>query len=252
MSLEETRDARGFGAEGGAGAAGMLGVLGGLGPLASAEFLKTIYEAGVGEREQHAPRVLVYSDPTFPDRTESLLSGETETLLARLVGALEWLEGAGVSRVVICCLTIHHLLPRVPPALRARVVSLVEVILENVVRRREPQLMVCTTGARELGLFQSHELWRAAADYVVWPDAADQQLVHDGLIYEVKRNRPVGELLPLLAELLSKYRVESFIAGCTEIHLLAKSLTPARQGGAGFKCLDPLTLIAENLAGGKP
>lgn len=247
MGGEETQVARG--AERLRGAEGMLGVLGGLGPLASAEFLKTIYETGVGEREQRAPRVLVYSDPTFPDRTESLLAGDAGLLLARLTGALEWFEGAGVSRVVICCLTIHHLLPRVPANLRARVVSLVEVILEDVLRRREPQLMVCTTGARELGLFQSHELWRAASVYVVWPDAADQQLVHEGLIYEVKRNRPVEELLPLLAELLSKYRVDSFIAGCTEIHLLAKSLAAARPGRAGVRCLDPLTLVAQKLAG---
>lgn len=48
-----------------------LGVLGGMGPLASAEFLKTIYECSVAGGEQRSPSVIMYSDPTFPDRTEA-------------------------------------------------------------------------------------------------------------------------------------------------------------------------------------
>ena len=55
--------------------------------MASAEFLKTIYEYGIGENEQDAPIVVMYSDPTFPDRTDSFLAGEDELLLARLTAA---------------------------------------------------------------------------------------------------------------------------------------------------------------------
>ena len=61
----------------------VLGVVGGAGPLASAEFIKTIYECSLGEREQEAPVVLLYSDPTFPDRTEALLAGDYEPTLTQ-------------------------------------------------------------------------------------------------------------------------------------------------------------------------
>ena len=47
----------------------VLGVVGGMGPLASAEFVKTIYEYGLNRREQESPSVVLVSDPTFPDRT---------------------------------------------------------------------------------------------------------------------------------------------------------------------------------------
>src|SRR5215213_5223714 len=68
----------------------VLGVLGGMGGLASAEFVKTVYEVsgGVSHREQEAPVVLMYSDPGFPDRTEAFLGGETQLLLTRLIEAL--------------------------------------------------------------------------------------------------------------------------------------------------------------------
>ena len=49
----------------------LLGILGGMGPLASAEFLKTIYEYGTRDLEQRSPACILYSDPTFPDRTSS-------------------------------------------------------------------------------------------------------------------------------------------------------------------------------------
>src|SRR5689334_6778827 len=54
------------------------GVLGGLGPLASAEFLATIYEHADASEEQRLPAVLLFSDPAIPDRTEALLCGRED------------------------------------------------------------------------------------------------------------------------------------------------------------------------------
>src|SRR5262245_55746021 len=101
----------------------ILGIVGGIGPLASAEFVKTIYEESVGELEQASPIVFMHSDPTFPDRTQSLLAGESEPLLLKLIEALNRLRGLGASRIVICCVTIHFLLPRLPAELRRRIIS---------------------------------------------------------------------------------------------------------------------------------
>src|SRR4051794_23649290 len=80
------------------GTENVLGIVGGLGPLASAEFLKTIYKQSPREREQEAPRVLLYSDPTFLDRTEALLNGSDSQLLDQLVEALTRLRHIGASR----------------------------------------------------------------------------------------------------------------------------------------------------------
>ena len=223
-------------------APGWLGVLGGLGPLASAEFVKTIYEEGIDGIEQRSPRVRLVSDPTFPDRTTAFLAGEEEEIRRRLVDALSDLRAQGAARVVICCVTMHHLMPRLPADLQALVVSLLDVAAAAVSRSRESHLLLCTTGTRRLRLFERHPRWTDIRDRVILPSDEDQEAVHD-MIYRIKANEPVDALLPVLKGLLDKYGVASFIVGCTEMHFFAK-----RQLRDGARCIDPLFLIARDLS----
>ena len=220
----------------------VLGIVGGLGPLASAEFLKTVYEYGIGKNEQDAPIVLLHSDPTFPDRTDSFLAGESELLLVRLTRALQSLSDAGASRFVICCMTIHYLLPRLPVDLGTRVVSMLDVIFSNL---KPPQrhLLLCSNGTRRLELFQKHPQWERHKFEIVLPDDDDQNKIHEELIYPIKKNPDFRKLKLLLEALLRRYEVESFIAGCSEIHVLAKHVFNG-DGATGYGCLDPLTIIA--------
>jgi aspartate racemase len=228
----------------------ILGIVGGIGPLASAEFVKTIYEQSVGEREQASPIIFMHSDPTFPDRTQSLLAGESEPLLSKLIKALNQLQELGASRIVICCVTIHFLLPRLPAELRSRIISLLDVIFGELGKSQKRHLLIGTTGARKLSVIEQHARWESLKDLIVMPDEEDQRLIHDDIIYQIKRNRDLSELMPVLESLLSKYDLESFIAGCTEIHLLAKrfvwSGTEAR-----FSCIDPIMTIAKDAIQGR-
>lgn len=227
----------------------ILGVLGGMGPLASAEFVKTVYECSgrAREREQEAPALVVYSDPTMPDRTTALRAGGDEVLLERLTGALQLLSQLGASRIVICCMTIHYLLPRLSPELRGRVIPLTDVILTRLRLIRGRHLLVCSNGTREMRLFEGHSQWTHCAAHVVFPDEADQHRIHE-LIYEVKRNRAVDHTASYVKSLLDKYRVESFIAGCSEIHLVAKRFMSAAAGRKKYGCVDPFFIVAKEVA----
>jgi aspartate racemase len=224
---------------------GTLGVLGGMGPLASAEFLKTIYEESLGAREQESPVVMMYCDPTFPARTEEFPNRSFGVLYDRLVEALTRLDALGVSEMVICCVTMHYYLPDLPERLRSRVTSLLDVILEEVERRKVRQLIIGSNEAREMGLLEKHARWDAAKDYMLWPDAGDQSEVAR-MIVRIKRNEDVAAMLPFLGSLLEKYGVTSFVVACTEIHLLAKEF---EQTGGGASCVDPLTIIAKGWSG---
>ena len=226
----------------------ILGVLGGMGGLASAEFVKTIYEFSgeLAAPEQEAPMVLLHSDPTFPDRTEALLNGDAQLLLSKLIESLEFLCVMGASQLVICCMTIHYLLPQVPDALRERIISLADVIFSSVESLKKKHLVICSNGTVRLGLLQRHPHWEQVRDYFIFPSETEQQHMHD-LIYDMKLNRNLLEARSFVESLLARHRVDSFIAGCSEIHLLAKQFAPSSREQSGYGCVDPLTIIARQM-----
>ena len=223
----------------------ILGILGGMGPLASAEFLKTIYDFNIGAVEQESPVCILYSDPTVPDRTEEIFNGTEEVLLARLIKALDTLCRLGADKIVIACVTIHYLLPRVPVSLREKVISLIDLIFDEVLANEERYLLLCTNGTRKAGIFQNHDRWELIRPQVVLTNEDDQHFVHD-LILKIKTNQ-IDELVwSHFDDFSKKYRVDSFIAGCTEFHLLAKRLTK-RGSGSQYRFVDPLLTLARDL-----
>ncbi len=221
-----------------------------MGPLASAEFLRTIYQFAVRRYEQDTPRILLDSDPSIPDRTESLFNGNHDRMLIELTDRLCRLRDQNVSTIVICCMTIHHLLPRVPADLRSRVLSLLDVTIDAIVANRERYLLACTIGVREFELFERHPRWDRVKDSLVLPNEDDQKKIHD-LIYRLKGNQDPDAVLDEFVALLRKYEVDAFVAGCTEIHLLSRRLLDGGGIHGVRKIIDPLIIIAEQIASGR-
>jgi aspartate racemase len=226
----------------------VLGVLGGMGGLASAEFVKTVYEISgeVSKQEQAGPVVLMYSDPAFPDRTSAFLRGETQPILNRLIDALELLDRMGASQFVICCMTIHYLLPQLPAALRERIISLPEAIFFAIESLKKKHLVISSTGTIKLQLLQQQPRWEHARNYFVFPSEEEQRHMHD-LIYQVKQNRNLKEARSFVETLLERHRVDSFVAACSEIHLLAKQFKTSSAQQRGYGCIDPLLIIAQHV-----
>jgi len=222
------------------------GVLGGMGPLASAEFMNTIYEQNIHGPEQLSPVVFLLSDPTIPDRTRSFANSEEHVLLQRLLASIERLVAAGATRIIVCCMTIHPLLCRLPAALQAKIISLVDVIFAQVLRGNDKHLLICTDGARKMKLFESHPLWPQARDRIVLPEESDQASIHR-LIYDIKKNACHAGHWQMVEAMMKRYGVESYIAGCTEIHILTKKR--AKDDDQCWRsCIDPLALVASRMA----
>ena len=226
----------------------VLGVLGGMGGLASAEFVRTVYELSGKDsaQEQLAPVVVMYSDPTFPDRTEAFLRGETQPILTKLIDSLELLRGMGATHIVICCMTIHHLLPQVPERLREQIISLVDVIFSSVESLKKSHLVVSSRGTIKLKLLQQHPRWEYARNYFVFPSEAEQQKMHE-MIYQMKFNSDPRHALSFIKTMMTHHGVNSFIVACSEIHLLAKRFAPPGPGQSSYGCIDPLAIIASRI-----
>lgn len=219
-----------------------LGVLGGMGPLASAEFVHTVYRLNMAEPEQEAPVCLLLSDPSIPDRTTAILAGDTAELARRLTAALAELDRMGAERIVIACVTVHAVLPEVPAPLQEKVISLLDLALDELAGAAGDYLLLATTGTRRARIFERHPRWGEVAGRVRFLDEKDQHRLHE-LLYRFKQNEPPEAALPWLTALPGTYGVEGLIFGCTEMHLFQRLL--AR--GAPFRIIDPMLTAAREV-----
>lgn len=218
-----------------------------MGPLASAEFLHSIYRLNITGPEQEAPACLLLSDPSIPDRTAAILAGDTKDLVARIDAALTHLLVAGADRIVIACVTAHAVLRDIPEPRRSRVIPLLDLAIDEVAASARPHLLLATNGTRRARIFENHPRWGEVASLVRWTDDEDQQRVHE-TVYRFKHAEPDEETLDWLATLPAKHGVDGLIFGCTELHLLQRLL--AKRGCAGRKVprvIDPLWSAARDL-----
>lgn len=223
----------------------ILGIIGGLGPLASAEFLKTIYEYNLSVLEQDMPRVVMFSDPSFPDRKQSFLTQNDEDLLHALSQSISQMHALHVDKIVICCVSLHYLLPRLTAALQQKVISLIDVIMSNLILSGHPHLLLSSTVPRKAGIFETHYLYPQVKELMVFPSDEDQELITH-FINQYKTDTVKHPFIPVLEKMLLKYETPAFIAACSEIHILTKQLL--RQGNGQEIFIDPLHFIATRLS----
>lgn len=225
-----------------------IGIIGGMGPLVSAEFINRIYQyTSYDLKEQYAPSLILLSDPSIPDRTTCFLRGETEILLERLIELLDFLDQAGVRKVIICCITIHHLLPLLPIRYKEMIISLIDVIVEELISRQEPYLFLCTKGTMAMNILEEHEQWFSIQDQVCYLSKQDQEKIHDLIYTYLKRGAKPASIATDLSAIISRYAVSGVIAGCTELHLISPQ-NEAFANLQSYPIIDPLDILALKIA----
>lgn len=196
-----------------------VGVLGGMGPAATADFYAKLVRATPAATDQDHLRVVIWSDPTTPDRTQALLEGGTDPT-PWLVHGARVLAGAGADFIAVPCNTAHAFLPGVTSRVGVPVVHMIERTSRHL-ETRKPQVrtvgLLATTGTVRAKLYDT---WLAEAGIeLVTPDAASQDTEVMPAIRSIKAGRSPGRLLPAAAGRLIDRGAQAIIAGCTEIPL---------------------------------
>jgi aspartate racemase len=220
-----------------------LAVIGGMGPLASAAFVNTVYERAAAGCDQEMPRLVLWSDPSFPNGTTALFDGPGDALANHLEHAIARCDAMGRGQVVICCVASHAALPLLPGHLRSRIVSLVDVALAAAIESERPRLLLTSLGARRMRVFESHPQWPEASEWLRWPDEEDHQRVDDA-ICAISRQDGVPQAVVLIRSLLRKYGLSSFVVASAELHMVQKYWRRYQP----VDCIDPFQIAADRIA----
>lgn len=221
----------------------LVGILGGMGPAATADFYSKLIAATPAATDQEHLRVMIWADPTVPDRSLAI-AGDGDDPTAALAAGAQKLADAGAAFYVVACNGAHAFLPRVREAVDLDYLSIVDVTAEHVssLPHAKRAGLLATDATLQSDLYQQ-ALSRSGVEPVV-PSAEDQRTVME-TIYAVKSGRLHGEQRAALAAVASRLveaGADVIVAACTEIPLAISDEESSRP------LVDPALLLANRVA----
>lgn len=219
----------------------IVGILGGMGPAATADLYSKIIAATPAERDQDHLHVVIWADPTVPDRSTALLHGGEDPTPWLRRGA-EMLVAMGASFIAVPCNTAHAFLPRIADAIPVPFLHMMEETA-TAIEVAHPMIervgLLATSGTIAAGLYQEwfarHHIEVAVPDDDL-QDRCVMRAIH--LVKSGQTARDVTALVGEAAQHLIDHGAEAVITGCTELPLIFKD------GDASVPVIDPTTLLA--------
>jgi len=105
-----------------------------MGPAATADFYAKLTSRTPAVSDQDRLRVIIWSDPTIPDRSRAL-TGEGPDPTPMLRRGAQGLRAAGASVLAVPCNTAHAFLPGIMGGLDVTVVDMIAAVTAQVTGR---------------------------------------------------------------------------------------------------------------------
>lgn len=135
----------------------VIGILGGMGPQATIDVYQKIINNTPASKDQEHLQVLIWSDPTIPDRTAAILRGGIDPF-PQLLAGVEKLVTGGAGCIAIPCNTAHYFLPRLLAARNdvhyLNMIELTAELLKNSFAAGSVVAITGTSATLSTGLYQ--------------------------------------------------------------------------------------------------
>lgn len=220
----------------------LVGILGGMGPAATVDFYSKLIALTPAETDQEHIRVMIWSDPSVPDRSDAIVSAGVDPTPALVHGAQQ-LKKAGAAFYVVACNGAHAFLPRVREEVDLDYLSLIDTATDHIAGLPG----VSTVGILATDATLATKLYQESLTRVgltpITPNPAQQRAVMEA-IYGVKAGTLSNEQRKALSEVaqgLVDRGAEVILAGCTEIPLAIPAAEAPRP------LIDPSSLLARRV-----
>lgn len=198
-----------------------LGVLGGMGPQATQVFYQFVLDRTDALKDQdHLPTVLL-SDTHIPDRTQAILSGETEGIYQWLLKDARLLEGCGCTTIVLPCNTSHYFVDRLQGEVSVPIIHMIrEAASALAAQGKKRPGILATEGTIRSGLYQKECAALGMEPYV--PEEEIQRLVTSIIYDEIKQGEKGSrDKFAHIDRALRKAGCDCAILACTELSVFA-------------------------------
>ena len=202
-----------------------VGILGGMGPAATVDFYDKLVRSTPVARDQEHLRVVLWADPTIPDRAQAF-EGAGPDPTPWLEQGIQHLIDCGAEILVVPCNTVHIYLSAALRNKNIEFISIVDAAVEAALKSQSGTSigLLATNATLASGLYQ--RALAAQGMESVLP-AADMQKLLTATIYRVKAGETgpqVHQDVRTILEQLSRGTTGTVICACTEISVLLSRL----------------------------
>lgn len=225
----------------------ILGILGGMGPQSTVEFYQRVLEHTDARRDQDHIPTLIWCDTSVPDRTQAILTGDSQPTLDRLIAGARKLEREGCTVLAISCNTAHYFADQVQQHVDIPILHMIRLTADALAQegKQRPGILA-TDGTLRTGLYLDQCAQRGLTPLT--PGAEGQAALMSLIYDEIKAGRPGSrEKFDLAMADLTRQGCDCALLACTELSVFG------RQAGLDGFYLDPLDVLARQavLACGK-
>ena len=208
----------------------LVGILGGMGPAATAAFYNHLVASTPATRDQDHLKVVMWADPTVPDRTAALL-GDGESIVPWLERGVRALRASGAHVIVCPCNTAHVWLGEVVRKHGLDLLSIVDATIEEARAAApggHPIGILATEATLSAGLYQDGLAERGLT--AILPEPQQQARLIEA-IYRVKAGteadlrRAAATVAQVCRELVAA-GAGTIMSACTELSLVLQDVDP--------------------------
>ena len=198
-----------------------LGVLGGMGPQATQVFYQFVLDRTDAARDQDHLPALILSDTGIPDRTQAILSGNTQELYRRLLKDAKMLEDCGCTVLAIPCNTSHYFADRLQGDIGVPIIHMLrETAAALAAQGKKRPGILGTDGTIQTGLYQKE--CAAVGLEAVAPDLDTQKLVMSIIYDEIKQGETGSrDKFAKIDRAIRRAGCDCAILACTELSVFA-------------------------------
>ncbi len=202
----------------------MVGILGGMGPRATVDFYEKVIAATSANHDQQHVRLVIWADPSTPDRTAALLDGGPSPI-PHLTRGLRWLESAGADLIAMPCNTAHAFLADLRAVSPVPILDMIDLAVSAARDLRADATRIAalsTRGTRAARLYERAAKARGL-EFVQLPDSLQTRCVDLPIsMVRAGRNLDVADALVTQAtRALRDLGAQVLVAGGSEIPIIA-------------------------------
>lgn len=219
-----------------------LGVLGGMGPQATQVFYQYVLDRTEASCDQEHLPALILSDTGVPDRTASILTGNTEPMYQRLLADARLLEECGCTVIAIPCNTSHYFVDRIQQEIGIPILHMIRETAATLAGRCPGGVIgvMATDGTVQTGLYQKALTERGLTPWT--PPADIQKEVMHQIYDRVKKGLPWDQ--ESWGRIEAAYRQ----AGCAAVVLACTELSVIKADeGLEDWYVDPMETLARKV-----